>query len=255
MSKAEKQTLFTQNRDSLNKNWSLFRSDPNQYSEPANYDINSINTLEAIVPGTIAMSVNGTSPQCWSPDIDYDDYDWWYHHSFDIKHTNTEQKKYLCFDGLATLCDIWLNDEKILTTNNMFRAYRVEISKLLRESNNLILVFRSVNHELKEKKPRPKWKTKLVENQQMRWIRSTVLGHVSAWTPPIKAVGPWKNIYLETCSDIEPQNLKIVTSFENNLAKLELKAELLNKEIIDKAEIKLDNSFYPISITKNKNSS
>lgn len=255
MSKAEKQTLLTQYRDSLNKNWSFFRSSPNQYTEPADYDINNINISEAIVPGTIAMAVNGTSPQCWSPDIDYDDYDWWYQHKFEVKKTDSEQKKYLCFDGLATLCDIWLNDEKILTTNNMFRAYRVEISQLLRKSNNLVLVFRSVTHNLKEKRPRPKWKTKLVENQQMRWIRSTVLGHVSAWTPPIKAVGPWKNIYIETSSGFETHNLQIVTKFEKNIAKLDLKTELIHNEAIDKAEIIIDNTIYPLSITQNKNSS
>jgi len=255
MSKAEKQILLTQHKDSLNKNWSLFRSNPNQYTEPADYDINNIHTSDAIVPGTIAMAVNGSPPQCWSPDIDYDNYDWWYQHDFEVKKTDLKQKKHLCFDGLATLCDIWLNNEKILTTDNMFRAYRVEISHLIRESNNLILVFRSVTHNLKEKRPRPRWKTKLVENQQMRWIRSTVLGHVSAWTPPIKAVGPWKNIYIETSSDFDTQNLKIVTSFKNNTAKLKLKAELLSGLKIDKAEIKIDNTFYTLSITQNKNSS
>jgi len=255
MSKAEKHTLLTPHRDSLNKNWSLFRAKPDQYAEPADYDLNSINTVDAIVPGTVAMSVNGSSPQCWTPDIDYDDYDWWYQHNFETELTNSEQKKYLCFDGLATLCDIWLNGEKILTSNNMFRAYRIEIGQLIRESNNLVLVFRSVTQNLKEKRARPKWKTKLVENQQMRWIRSTVLGHVSVWTPPVKAVGPWKNIYFETCSDIETQDLQIVTKFENNLAKLKLKAVILSDEKIDKADIKIDNTLYPLSISKNINSS
>ncbi len=256
MNEALIQQQNTPDKDLLDKNWSLFRSAPDHYDSPADFDLNTENTTEATVPGTVAMSVNGTAPQCWAPNIDYDDYDWWYHCQFNSPKIKSDQKIRLYFEGLATLCEVWLNGEKILKCNNMFRAYSIEINHLLTTSNTLTLVFRSITQNLKEKRPRPKWKTKLVENQQMRWIRSTVLGHVSVWTPPIKAVGPWKNIYIETSSSFDIEDVFINTQLINNIPQLELSATLenLSPEIkLNKAEIKINQVSYPVTISKNKN--
>ena len=35
-----------------------------------------------------------------------------------------------CLDGLATLADVWLNGRRLLVADNMFRAYRVDVSRL-----------------------------------------------------------------------------------------------------------------------------
>jgi beta-mannosidase len=234
----------------------LFRSDPDQHASPADFNINNEKICDAIVPGTVAMSVNGSEPECWHPHIDYDDYDWWYYSKFDDQTISSHQQLRLCFEGLATFCEIWLNGKKIHFTENMFRGYDVDISQLLNKENDLFLVFRSVNQFLQEKRPRPKWKTKLVENQQMRWVRSTVLGHVSVWTPPVKAIGPWKSVSIEKIDSFEILECLLTTNVIDDIPELSFSAELSTLEAaikIDKAEIIIDNICYPLLIDQQKN--
>jgi beta-mannosidase len=46
----------------------------------------------------------------------------------------------MVFDGLDTFCQIWLNDKLVAKTDNMFRSYRFDVKKLLKEKNNRLLV-------------------------------------------------------------------------------------------------------------------
>ena len=177
----------------LKNNWRLFKSLPDRYHSPDDFDFDKQQPISTVVPSTVAMAVNGSQPTCWNPKYNYDEYDWWYLFEFnDLKlpsnSINTENTS-ICFNGLATLCEIWLNQTKLGSTDNMFRGYEFELNGL-KETDKLILVFRSITRNLNQKRPRPRWKTKLVDNQQMRWIRSTVLGHSGFWTPPIRAIGP-----------------------------------------------------------------
>jgi len=103
----------------------------------------------------------------------------------------------LCFDGLSTLAEVWLNGECMLNANNMFRSYRVDVAQRLRSDNELVIAFRSLASELKKRRPRPRWKTNLVNNQQLRWQRTSLLGRIPGWTPPVPAVGPWLPVRLE----------------------------------------------------------
>jgi beta-mannosidase len=48
----------------------------------------------------------------------------------------------LVFEGLDTYCDVYFNGEKVLTANNMFRRYEVEVTNLAL-TNNLTLRFNS----------------------------------------------------------------------------------------------------------------
>jgi beta-mannosidase len=38
----------------------------------------------------------------------------------------------------------------------------------------------------------------MVAHQQLRWIRTTLLGRTPGWSPPAPVVGPWRDIWLET---------------------------------------------------------
>ncbi len=44
--------------------------------------------------------------------------------------------------------------------------------------------------------------------QQLRWFRTSLLGRIPAWTPPIAPVGPWRPITLERASPIAAHDLK-----------------------------------------------
>lgn len=132
---------------------------------------------------------------------DLDDFDWWYSCDFDGLRQDSNGRTYLKLGGLATLAEVWINDERILQSQNMFVPHALDVTALLKNENRLVICFRSMTEFLKEKRPRPKWKTRLVDNQQLRWVRTTLLGHIPGWTPAISPIGPWKSIELESYSD------------------------------------------------------
>ncbi len=152
----------------------------------------------AEVPGTVASALRARGQWNTQNPPDVDALDWWYRTTFSAAAQNAEETCLLCFDGLASLADVWLNGELILSTDNMFRSYRVDVAKVLRDENELVIRFRSLTADLKKKRPRPRWKTNLVNNQQLRWQRTSLLGRIPGWSPPVPAVGPWRELRLES---------------------------------------------------------
>ncbi len=125
----------------------------------------------------------------------FDAEDWWWRTRF-IRPTGPG-RVWLCFDGLATLAEVWLNGQPILVSRNMFRRYQVDVTELLASDNELLLVCRAVDGELAKKRPRPRWRAPMIEHQQLRWVRTTLLGRTPGWSPPVAAVGPWREIRVE----------------------------------------------------------
>jgi len=241
----------------LKDDWCLFKSAANQYRSPAEFDFSEQKLFETSIPSTVASAIALKEPDCWTPNINYDDFDWWYRFEFsslkELFNFSKQNTPRLYFDGLATLCEIWFNDNKLLTTENMFRGYQLDLENDIKPTDQLILVFRSVSNTFNIKRPRPRWKTKLVKNQQMRWIRTTVLGHVSAWTPPIKAVGPWRDIRIETAKSFRLESFVILPSAKGKIAQLSLSGNIknLNNDNILSASIELGEQNYPINLVEN----
>ncbi|MCF6235877.1 MAG: glycoside hydrolase family 2 protein [Gammaproteobacteria bacterium] len=192
--------------------WFLTQSEPDMCLVPSDLINQKLNWLTACVPGTVAQSLAGACQ--WSLDdrVDFDDYDFWYRKKFDIAGLSEQLPVYLNFSGLATICEVWLNGQRILESNNMFLSYQVDIAKYIQPKNELYICFRSLNKALSQRRPRPRWKTKLVERQQLRWFRTTLLGRIPGWTPPIAPVGPWQTISLS--EHLEPINIEVTPSIE-----------------------------------------
>jgi beta-mannosidase len=161
----------------------------------------------AIVPGTVAQSLSTKIGAVEN----FDAKDWWYRCKFTASPASKGAEQRLRFEGLATLCDVWLNGELILSTRNMFVPHQCKVDHLLKSENELLLRFRSLDAELAVRKPRPRWRTGLVTQQNLRWVRTTLLGRIPGWTPPISPVGPWKNISLETIEQFDLENLDLQT--------------------------------------------
>jgi beta-mannosidase len=172
--------------------WTCCAQAPGASAEPAQGD-----WFNAEVPGTVAAALRARGQWNHQNPPDVDAQDWWYHTTFAAAARVAEEPCFLCFDGLASVADVWLNGELILSSNNMFRSHRVDVAKVLRDENELVICFRSLTADLKKKRPRPRWKTNLVNNQQLRWQRTSLLGRIPGWSPPVPAVGPWREVRLE----------------------------------------------------------
>jgi hypothetical protein len=59
-----------------------------------------------------------------------------------------------------------------------------------------VIAFRALDAVLAARRPRPRWKTALVAQQNLRWARTTLLGRLPGWSPPVTAVGPWAPVSL-----------------------------------------------------------
>jgi len=236
----------------LEKNWGMFRSDPGQFLCPSDIDFDTQPMMPATVPCTVASTFNLKEPDCWTPSINYDDFDWWY--SCEFESDDMDPKKRLILEGLATLAQVWLNDELLLDSQNMFHCHSIDVETILSETirNNiakikLTICFRSLNQQLSNKRPRPKWKTKLVANQSLRWYRTTLLGRIPSWMPPVSPVGPWKPIYLADKKN--PSNIELLTSVEDDAGCINLNFEVENTDNLTEAFLVVDQKQYPITLT------
>src|SRR5207248_8347947 len=108
--------------------------------------------ISAKVPGTVASALEAGGQWDLSKPLDADAWDWWYRTGFEAPSLVSGQPCFLCFDGLATLAEIWLNGRCLLTTDNMFRAHRLDVAALLKPHNELVLGFRSLAGDLSKKR-------------------------------------------------------------------------------------------------------
>lgn len=173
--------------------------------------------VAATVPGTAMADLFAAGKADFERLPALDEYDIWYRCRFDTESASATQADVeLVFDGLATLAEVWLNGTRVLESRNMFRQYRVEVAALLQEQNELLIRFGSLKEALKARRPRPRWKTKLVEQQQLRWWRTSLLGRIPGWTPAVPAVGPWKAVRLLSRSAIRVENLDVRSALDGS---------------------------------------
>ena len=220
----------------LHEGWRLARTAPGALKDPSQLAGSGIEWHEALVPGTVAAALH--------KDIDlpgdYDADDWWYQMSFALP--SRASRHCLRLEGLATLAEVWLNGTHILSSRNMFLAHRFDVTSLLREANELVICFRSLGEALKQRRARPKWKTQLVNHQNLRWFRTTLLGRIPGWTPAIPPVGPWAPIGLESVDRIEIESLRISTTAKT----LSLSARTSTP--IDEARVRIGHRQYRLAV-------
>lgn len=174
----------------LESNWELAWCAPDRFGQPPRGD--ELSFIPVPVRGTVARGLTAIGRELPG---DLDAQDWWFRCRFSV--ADPKQGAALLFDGLATLARVWLNGEPILTSDNMFHRHRVDVSRAVHSENELVLCFSSLKSALAKKRPRPRWKTRLVKDQGLRWFRTALLGRMPEWCPEIAPVGPWRPVRLE----------------------------------------------------------
>jgi len=192
------QSVSTHRGVELADGWELCSTDANAAGDPTALVALCPAWQPAVVPGTVADQLRRSGSLDLDQAPNFDDRDWWYRCEFEAEPNATPGTRVLRFDGLATLANVWLNDQQVLASDDMFVAHEVDVSGALSERNTLAIRFRSLTAALSARRPRPRWRTKLVEHQQLRWMRTTLLGRMPGWSPPVRAVGPWRAVTLES---------------------------------------------------------
>ena len=217
--------------------------------------------LPAEVPGTVHTDLinNGIIEDPFYRDNEkhiqwIDKADWEYELRFQVDEQLAGQKhKQLVFQGLDTWCDITLNGQPLLSTNNMFRTWKADVSGLLSGKENILhLRFRSpIRQSMEEMEkyglPLPASNDQS-ENGGMGPNRVSVFSRKAPyhfgwdWGPRLVTSGIWRPIFLEGWDDLNIEQVFIeqpqVTPVQADLkASVRLTTEHHEKLI---AEVKCD---------------
>lgn len=185
---------ITDERVALDSNWEMLRLDAGAICSPEELPGGSAMWSRAVVPGTVASALRGGESRTLPHPASIDAYDWWYRGRFAWEPDG--RRVSLGLGGLATIADVWLNGVPLLHSENMFLRHECDVTELLRADNELLIRFGSLEAALRSKRPHPRWRSRLTDDQGLRWIRTTLLGHIPAWAGTSSATGPWREIEL-----------------------------------------------------------
>ncbi|MGO9344334.1 MAG: glycoside hydrolase family 2 protein [Acidimicrobiales bacterium] len=196
----------------------------------------------AQVPGTAAGALRSAGED---PDsTNFDAFDWWFHSRFE--RPAARGPYVIEFAGLATIADVWLNDRHVLHAENMFRSYEVE-TDWFAEQNDFWIRFASLDVALEGRKKRPRWKTYLVAHQNLRFVRTTLLGRMRGWAVTPAPVGPYRPVKLFAAHEPRLVRRQIFTSVEDRdgLVRVELTVRGIPKTAnaklrVEESEVALD---------------
>jgi beta-mannosidase len=222
------------NRIALDQGWQLSRGGTGPW-------------VDAAVPGTVASALQA--------DLDnperFDTHEWTYRVTFAAPQA---PRCYLRLDGLATLAEVFLNGEKILESRNMFRGHRVDVGARLKDVNQLAIRFLALDQALAARRPRPRWRTQLVDSQNLRWFRTTLLGRMPGWTPAVTAVGPWQPIYLECADPIDVASADIEARLEEGRGRVHVRAQVshVDGQPIEAARLRLGEAVHELHVLQSQ---
>jgi beta-mannosidase len=208
--------------------WELAACAPNAVDDPTALDAAGLTWTGTATPTTAAAALRAAEQ--WSLDgaaRRFDADDWWWRVRFagDMAGPSEPRDELsLCVDGIATLADVWLNGECVLESDNMFVGHEKRIQ--LADQNELVIRCRSVDAALKGKRPRPRWRAPMIENQQLRWFRTTLLGRTPGWSPPAAAVGPWRPVRLARRRGLAIEDVSVHARIEEGHGILEVSARV-----------------------------
>lgn len=140
--------------------------------------------------------------------------DWEYKREFDLKAELLNSKKiFLSAKGLDTLAKIYINDQKIAETNNMYRKWEFEIKDYLKEGKNEIKIkFNSPFPYLKKKDEEfqiPAWSVGDHRLHGGGWIRKQPSNFGWDWGPMLVTMGIWKDIELVSLDKARLEEIKV----------------------------------------------
>ena len=214
-------------REYLSDGWEIAATAPSTMAAPTDAAFQTLDWLPSGSIGTVAAMLRTKGLWSFTTPRRFDGEDWWYRLRFEAPPAmSAADATVLGFDGLATMADVWLNGTHLLFSDNMFVSHEIPARGLQPGGNELILRFHALDTQLKVRRPRPRWRAPLVENQQLRWFRTTLLGRLPGWSPPVAAVGPWRPIWIETHDRVRLDAPRIRSSVRRDSGSLQVSCRI-----------------------------
>jgi beta-mannosidase len=209
----------------LSEGWEVACAAPGTSPDAAGLD--DLEWLPAQVPGTAAAALRAAGRWESNDGRDFDADDWWFRTSFDAEPASAGEELTLALDGIATVADVHLNGEHVLSSDSMFAGHRLEVGRLIRPRNEVAIHCRALAPLLEvSRRPRARWRTALVSNGNLRFYRTMLIGRAPGFAPGPAAVGPWKPVRLERRRGVAVQRLQLRPRLDGARGRLEVRAVL-----------------------------
>ena len=200
---------------------------PQRATDPSPADLDGLAWIPAHVPGTAAGALRdaGREPG------DLDAQDWWFRTTFEADPAEAGEELVLRLDGLATLAEVFLNGELVRRSESMFATHSIDIGARVRGRNELAIRFRALRPELGvQRRPRARWRTRLVSDNNLRWFRTMLLGRIPAFSRGPAAVGPWRPVWLERRRALVVEGLDVHSRLDGDDGVVTVQARLRGLE-------------------------
>ncbi|MDB5533580.1 MAG: manB [Hyphomicrobiales bacterium] len=191
----------------LDSGWELALSSPQAWQDPNG--LSEAIWLPAIVPGTAAGALRALGQWSLIDPQPLHDKDVWYR-----VRVSGHGKRTLRFEGLATVAEVFLDGRLILTGSSMFEPVEADI--VLDGEHWIHIAFRSLRRVLAAAKgPRPRWKTMMIDEPRLRFLRTTLIGHMPGWCPSVDVVGPYRSVLLIEEGIVRAGNVDLRSRLDN----------------------------------------
>ncbi len=193
----------------------------------------------ARVPGTAAAVLADAGLAAGDLDAE----DWWFKTTFTAAPAGPGEEVVLCLDGIATLAEVFLDGELLLSCESMFERHEIEVGDRLRGDNELLIRCRALGPELRvARKPRARWRTRLVTDGGLRWFRTMLIGRAPGFAPGPPTVGPWRPIRLERRRDLVVEGVRLRPGLDGDDGSLgvDLRLRALGGRTIDAAFVEVE---------------
>ena len=136
--------------------------------------------------------------------------DWVYETTFCVDNAILDDEHIdLCFDGLDTYADVFLNGSKILKTDNMFRRWHISVKTQIKAGDNTLRVY----FHSPVKVDLPKWAKHpylyqaandqsenggLLDRKLSVFARKAGYHYGWDWGPRLVTTGIWRSVYLDS---------------------------------------------------------
>jgi beta-mannosidase len=230
-------------RKVLATGWQAACSPPDRDLGPS--ELEGLDWIDADVPGTAAGALRNAGRWRLGEPYDFDGEDWWFRTGFEAEPAQPGEEVALGVDGIATVAEVYLNGELVLENESMFRARTVDVGERLRSGrpNELTIRCRALAPLLAEsRRPRARWRTKLVSERNLRFFRTMLLGRAPGFAPGPAAVGPWRAVWLERRRQVAVEELLLRPRLDGADGVLAVRARLraLDGKRIESVAVEVD---------------
>ena len=235
---------------SLNGKWQLNKTDANEF---INAEVPGCVHTDLINAGEIEDPFyrNNEEKVMWIGESDWD-----YSKKFNIDEEFLKNKRiYLSAEGLDTLADIYINDKKIASTNNMYRSWEFEIKEYLKAGENEIKIhFDSPLPYLRKKNEEfhvPAWSVGDHRLHGGGWLRKQPSNFGWDWGPMLVTMGIWKDIELIALDTARIEEVYVKQEHSESMVELDIDLDC-EKVAAEDLEVEVDFSYKNTSVYNNK---